>query len=78
MVVVTHDPDEVLECVCTDPPLSAAERLEIAERRLGVELLPWQRAWALRALDGEHQVILRGRRAGWKTLLRVVEGARSV
>lgn len=53
--------------------LSAEERLAIAERSLGVELMPWQRQWALRALNGEHMVTLRARRAGWKTLRRVID-----
>lgn len=78
IVSVSKDPDEVADCVCTDPPLSAEERVSIVERRLGVDLLPWQREWALRALDGEHIVMVRARRSGWKTIRRVVKEAQRV
>lgn len=75
IVRVSKDPDEVADCPCTDSPLSAAERLDIVERRLGIVLMPWQRQWAMRALDGEHIVTTRARRAGWKTILRAVKEA---
>lgn len=75
IILVSKDPDEIADCVCTDPPMSAEERLRVVERRLGIDLLPWQREWALRALTGEHAVTTRARRSGWKTVRRVIEEA---
>ncbi|MEI3845227.1 MULTISPECIES: hypothetical protein [unclassified Microbacterium] len=77
-VMVTRDPDTDVDCVCTDPPLSAEERVTIIERRLGLTLLPWQREIAIRALDGESKVTKRARRSGWKTIRRVVMEASHV
>lgn len=77
-VMVTRDPDTDVDCVCTDPPLSAEERVNIIERRLGITLLPWQHEVAIRALDGERTVTMRARRSGWKTIRQVVMEARDV
>lgn len=75
VVSVSKDPDVVDDCVCTDPPLSAEERVNIVEYRLGITLMPWQREWVLSALHGDRRVTARARRSGWKTVRRVVREA---
>ena len=54
-----------------------AERMSIDEAAtgLGIELLPWQRKVGQRILDGERVVLPGGKRAGRKTLKRVVDHA---
>jgi hypothetical protein len=55
--------------------MNARTDIEDAARALGVELLPWQREIGQKILDGERIMVLRGRRAGWTTLARVIDRA---
>ncbi|MEA1264181.1 hypothetical protein MicroSTF_14150 [Microbacterium sp. STF-2] len=46
IISVSKDPDEIIDCVCTDPvdePAPTVDAIEFAEEALGTPLLPWQR-----------------------------------
>ncbi|UUE19341.1 hypothetical protein [Microbacterium sp. J1-1] len=60
MIRVSKDPDEIDDCVCTDPvdPVHAAK---FAEEASGIELLPWQLHVMERALAGDQIVVGTGR-----------------
>jgi hypothetical protein len=76
---VSKDPDEVADCVCTDPPEpTAAERADEFAKSLGIELTPWQLDIASRLLAGERFVLVGGRRGGMGTVKRIVEGVQNV
>lgn len=78
-VMVSRDPDVEADCVCTDPPEpTAAEKVDAFARRIGVELMPWQRELAIKMLRAEPVIFPAGRRAGMGTVRRVVGGARHV
>lgn len=78
-IIVSRDPDEEVDCVCTDEPEeTGADRVDAFAKSAGVELMPWQRDVAAAALSGEPMVLGRGRRAGMSTVERIVEGVRHV
>lgn len=54
----------------------AEERVDAFAKRLGIQLMPWQRVLAVRALKGDLLVRIGGCRAGMKTVGRVVEVVR--
>lgn len=49
--------------------------IDEAAEALGIELLPWQREFGQRILDGERVVMVGGKRAGRKTIRTVIEHA---
>lgn len=48
------------------------ESIDEWARKLGIELLPWQRQWATAVLTGERILMSRGRRAGVATAKKLV------
>ena len=78
-IIVSRDPDEEVDCVCTEQPEETdADRVDAFAKSTGVELMPWQRDVAAAALSGAPMVLGRGRRAGMSTVDRIVEGVRHV
>lgn len=62
-IIVSRDPDEEVDCVCTEQPEETkADRVGAFAKSVGLELLPWQRDAAVRALSG--QPIVEGIRHG--------------
>lgn len=46
IVSVSKDPDEIIDCVCTDPvnePAPTVNVIEFAKEALGAPLVQWQR-----------------------------------
>ncbi len=77
-IIVSRDPDEEVDCVCTDPPEETdADRVDAFAKSIGIELMPWQRDVAVRALSGQSVVRVGGRRAGMAMIDRIVEGVRN-
>ncbi|KTR76172.1 hypothetical protein NS234_12130 [Microbacterium oxydans] len=78
-IIVSRDPDEEVDCVCTDPPEETdADRVDAFAKSLGIELMPWQRTLAVQALSGEPITFARGRRSGRSTVERIVKGVKYV
>ena len=49
--------------------------IDAASAVVGATLLPWQRDYLRAVLSGQHAVIVRGRRAGHTTVLRIFDEA---
>lgn len=78
-IIVSRDPDEEVDCVCTDQPEETnADRVDAFAKSVGIQLMPWQRDVAVAALSGEPMVLAGGRRGGMNTVERIVEGVRHV
>lgn len=78
-IIVSRDPDEEVDCVCTEEPEETdAERVDAFAKSVGIELMPWQRDVAVRALAGEPITLAGGRRSGMTTARRIAEGVRHV
>ncbi|WP_313366632.1 hypothetical protein [Microbacterium sp.] len=78
-IIVSRDPDEEIDCVCTDPPeVKIADRVDAFAKSLGIDLLPWQRTLAVQALSGEPITFAGGRGSGRSTVDRIVKGVRHV
>lgn len=78
-IIVSRDPDEEVDCVCTDPPeLKITDQVDAFAKTLGIELMPWQRTLAVQALSGEPIALAGGRRPGMSSVERIVEGVRHV
>ncbi|MFJ2502569.1 hypothetical protein [Microbacterium sp. NPDC087592] len=76
-IIVSRDPDEEVDCVCTDKPEETdADRVDAFAQSVGLELMPWQRDVAVRALSGEPITLVGGRRSGMTTARRIAEGVR--
>ena len=50
-------------------------RIDAVCAELGIEPLPWQRAYLRAVMRGERPVIVRGRKAGFTTLQRIATDA---
>ncbi|PRB08597.1 hypothetical protein CQ047_12000 [Microbacterium sp. MYb72] len=78
-IIVSRDPDEEVDCVCTEKPEETdVERVDAFVKSAGIELMPWQRDVAVRALAGESITLAGGRRSGMTTVKRIAEGVRHV
>ncbi|MFE7198494.1 hypothetical protein [Microbacterium oxydans] len=78
-IIVSRDPDEEVDCVCTDPPeLKITDQVDAFAKSLGIELMPWQRTLAVQALSGEPITFAGGRRSGRSTVERIVKGVQHV
>lgn len=78
-IIVSRDPDEEVDCVCTDPPeAKIADNFDAFAKTLGIELMPWQRTHALQALSGEPITFAGGHRSGRSTVDRIVKGVQYV
>lgn len=78
IISVSKDPDEVIDCVCTDPPEPGLEeRVSAYAAELGVDLLPWRVDVAVRLLSGDTFMMPWGRRQGRRTVMRIVDGVRN-
>jgi len=78
IISVSKDPDEVIDCVCTDPPeVGLEERVSAYAAELGVDLLPWQVDVAVRLLSGDTFMMPWGRLQGRRTVMRIVDGVRN-
>lgn len=78
-VIVSRDPDEEVDCVCTDPTeMKIADEVDAFAKSLGIDLMPWQRTLAVQALSGEPITFAGGRRSGRSAVDRIVRGVRHV
>lgn len=78
IIRISKDPDEVADCACTDPPEpTAGDRVDAFAKDLGIDLMPWQRDWAVWALSGLPFPRGGGRRSGISTVKRIVDGVRN-
>lgn len=76
-IIVSRDPDEEVDCVCTDQPEETdGDRVDAFAKSVRIELMPWQRDVAVRALSGEPIMLAGGRRSGMTTAKRIAEGVR--
>lgn len=55
---------------------SAAEQVDAAAAEMGLRLLPWQREYAIAALEGRPLALLGGKQCGRSTVLEVIKRAR--
>lgn len=78
-IIVSRDPDEEVDCVCTDSPeLTLTDRVDAFAKTLGIEVMPWQRTLAVQAISGEPITFVGACRSGRSTVERVVKGFQNV